>query len=447
MATPVAPLVHRYGPRGTCKTLFRAKDDEILMSGPAGTGKSRACLEKLNAMALKYPGMRGLIVRKTAATLGSTALVTWRQHVVKELMEAGQVTYYGGSAQEPPQFRYSNGSVICIAGMDKASKVMSSEYDAIYVQEATELIEDDWEKLTTRLRNGVMPYQQLIADCNPDADHHWLKQRCDKGLTKIVYALHTDNPTLYTDDGEPTEEGRVYLDKLSRLTGVRRLRLEKGLWVAAEGLIYEDWDPAVHLIDPFDIPKEWDRYWVIDFGYRNPFVCQWWAEDPDGRLYLYREIYMTGRIVEDHAQQILKQVIAQSGPRKGQWKEPQPRDIICDHDAEDRATLERHLEMGTSAAHKTVSDGIQAVQSRMKIQGDGKARIYIMRGALVERDQALEDAKKPLCTEQEVVGYVWDQKPGVLKEQPLKVGDHGMDCMRYLVAERDLYPVGGVRWL
>jgi phage terminase large subunit len=442
-------LTHRYEPWGTVKDLFQARSDEVLMSGPAGTGKSRGCLEKLMVQALRYPKMRGLIVRKTAATLGSTALVTWRQHVVPELMQAGQVTYYGGSAQEPPQFRFSNGSVICIAGMDKASKVMSSEYDVIYVQEATELTEDDWEKLTTRLRNGVMPYQQLIADCNPDTEYHWLKQRFDKGMTQVIHAKHTDNPTLYTRDGQPTREGRVYLEKLSRLSGVRRLRLEKGLWVAAEGLIYEEWDPTVHLVDPFPVPADWDRYWVIDFGYRNPFVCQFWAEDPDGRLYLYREIYMTGRTVEDHAQQILKCVTAQTGPRKGQWKEPRPRQIICDHDAEGRATLEKHLELGTDAAHKGVTDGIQAVQSRLKEQGDGKPGLFLMRGALVERDPHLEDQKKPLCTEQEIVGYVWLQKPGQqqLKEEPLKENDHGMDCMRYLVAEKDLYGGFSMAWL
>jgi PBSX family phage terminase large subunit len=429
-----ALLVHRYEPHGTCKTLFRAKAEEVLLSGPAGTGKSRACLEKLNAQALKYAGMRGLIVRKTAATLGSTALVTWRTHVIPELLEAGQVTYYGGSAQEPPQFRYSNGSVICIAGMDKASKVMSSEYDAIYVQEATELTEDDWEKLTTRLRNGVMPYQQLIADANPDVPHHWLKRRCERGDTVMVNTRHTDNPVLYRD-GALTAEGQAYLGKLARLTGVRRLRLEKGLWVAAEGLIYDTYDPTVHLIDRFDIPDDWTRFWVVDFGFTNPFVMQWWAEDPDGRLYLYREIYRTRTLVEDHARHALKLVTREDGS----WKEPRPRAVICDHDAEDRATLEKHLGIPTVAATKTVSDGLQAAQARFTVQGDGKPRVFLLRDSLVEKDETLDDAKRPICTDQEIVGYVWDTTPGKPpKETPVKENDHGMDCFRYVVAHRDL---------
>ena len=63
---------------------------------------------------------------------------------------------------------------------------MSTEYDMIYVQEATELTEDDWEALTTRLRNGRAPIQQLIADCNPAEPTHWLKARCDSGQTRML---------------------------------------------------------------------------------------------------------------------------------------------------------------------------------------------------------------------------------------------------------------------
>ena len=48
-------------------------------------------------------------------------------------------------------------------GLDKVSKIMSAEYDVIYVQEATELLEDEWEHLTTRLRRAAMPYQQIIG--------------------------------------------------------------------------------------------------------------------------------------------------------------------------------------------------------------------------------------------------------------------------------------------
>lgn len=434
---------HRYQPFGTAVDAFKFKGPELLYAGPAGTGKSKCLLEKLHAVALKYPGMRGLIVRKTLASLGSTALVTYEEHVAKEHLANGEVKWFGGSAKEAACYRYSNGSRIVVGGMDKSMKIMSSEYDVVYVQEATELTEEDWEAITTRLRNGKMPYQQIIADANPDVPTHWLKIRCDVGKTHYIRSRHEDNPVLFhqTPDGPGalTEVGEAYMSKLDALTGVRYQRLRKGIWCAAEGLVYEEFNPEIHLYRHIGRPPiSWTRYVTVDFGYTNPMVVQFWAEDEDGRLYLYRELYQTKITVEDMAPKILKAMNLKH--------EPRPRMIICDHDAEGRAVLEKHLGMSTKAAKKTVEDGIQAVKMRMRVsETDGKPRIYLCENALVERDQELADRKKPTCTIEEVVGYIWDRgtvkaqldgKPP--KEAPVKEDDHGMDAMRYMVAERDL---------
>lgn len=430
---------HPYSPRGAALKLLKSKTPQVVLSGPAGTGKSRACLEKLNLLNLYNPGARTLVVRKTLASLGSTGLVTWREKVAKEGLEHGVLTFFGGSAQEPAQYKYANGSVMVVGGMDKATKIMSSEYDAIYVQEATELDENDWEMLDTRLRNGRISFQQLMADCNPDKPTHWLKHRSDSGKTLMMFSEHRDNPVLFDEHGQPTEFGRTYLDKLNNLSGVRKLRLCDGIWAAAEGLVYEDFDPNVHLVDRFDIPREWNRYWTVDFGYTNPFVCQFWAEDPDGRLFMYREIYMTRRTVDKHAEKIAHLVMDNAeklgGTWSGMWKEPQPVDIICDHDAEGRAVFERELGMSTKNAHKAVTEGIQAVQGRLAAAGDGKPRIYFLRDSLVEKDPELDDLKKPTCTIDEITGYIWDDKG---KEVPVKKDDHGMDATRYMVADVDL---------
>lgn len=438
-------LEHEYQPRGACRELFYAKDPEVLLSGPAGTGKSRACLEKLLLQAMRYPGMRGLICRKTQTSLGSTTLVTWRERVAAEAIAAGICRFHGGSPERASQYRFENGSTLTIGGMDKATKIMSSEYDVAYVGEAIELTIGDLEAITTRLRNGVMPYQQLIADTNPDADLHWLKRRCDAGTTRMLESRHTDNPVYFDAAGKVTAAGAAYLAKLDNLSGVRRSRLRDGLWVSAEGVIYEDWDPVVHLVDRFKIPTDWPRYWVVDFGIRNPFVCQWWARDPDGRLFMYREIYHTGRLVEDHARKILRQVTTGD---HGVWIEPKPVRIICDHDAEGRATLERHLGLTTVAANKKVLEGIEAFASRLKPGPDGRPRLFYLRDSLVERDPFLVEAVKPTCTVEEIPGYVWDRGAGKApKEAPLKENDHGCDCGRYLAADLDLGGVPNIRWL
>lgn len=432
--------------RGAARRLLSCRDPEIAVSGPAGTGKSVGGLTKLHLAAMKYRGFRGLILRKTAASLGASTLEVWRKGVAVDSLAAGEVEYFGGSTAEPPQYRYlRNGAAVVIGGMDKPSKIMSSAYDMIVYDEGTEFFPQDWEAGITRLRAGNMPYSQAILLCNPDSEYHWIYQRQASGGMTFMHSLHEDNPAYFGPGGTMTDAGAAYLAKLDRLTGVRYQRLRKGLWVAAEGLIYDEWDPAVHLVDALPAGSEsWVRWWSVDFGYTNPFVLQCWAEDPDGRLWLYREIYMTGRLVEDHARQILSIVRPE-----GEWIEPRPRGIICDHDAEDRATLERHLGMRTLPAIKTVRPGIQALQARLRKAGDGKPRVFVVRHCVVERDPVLVDARKPIGFAEEITGYTWakgpDGKPA--KEEPDKLNDHSCDAARYIGAQADLGGRPGMRTL
>lgn len=410
-----------YQPFGAAKKLFYSREPEVLLSGPAGTGKSRALFEKLYFCAQAWPGSRFLIVRKTRSSLTESGLVTWEEKV----LPPNSPVLRGTRRRYRQIYEFPNRSAVVVGGMDEPSRVMSTEFDLILAQEATELSNEDWENLLTRLRNGVMPFQQLVADCNPSGPGHWLKKRADSGVAQMIESRHEDNPRLYDQaEGAWTEEGAQYIQLLENLTGVRKLRLRHGLWAQAEGMVYADsWDPAVNLIDRFDVPRDWQRFLSIDFGYTNPFVCHWWAMDSDGRMFRYREIYQTRRLVEDHAREILGQMAG----------EPNPVAVVCDHDAEDMATLERHLGFGTTPAVKSISDGIQAVAGRMKLAGDGKARIFLLRDSLVERDQDLVDRKLPCSTEEEVEGYTWDEK----KDLPLKREDHGCDAMRYAVMWAD----------
>ena len=449
--TAPATLEHVYRPRGAARALMSCRAPEVLLSGPAGTGKSRACLEKLHLMCLLNPKMRALIVRKTATSLTGSALVTWEQTVVLEAMAHGSVVYFGGSSRVPPQYRYHNKSTVSVGGMDNFTRIMSTEYDVVYVQEATELTIDDWEAITSRLRNGKVSFQQLIADCNPSAPTHWLKARCEMGACVLMESRHEDNPLLFGDDGEITRSGTAYISRLDALTGVRYYRLRKGLWVAAEGMIFEDFDPAVHVIARFEIPSTWTRWWAVDFGFTNPFVLQCWAEDPDGRLFMYREIYHTRRTVDQHAQDILDVVAPLSDAQRRQrdagapvalrdrvWSEPRPRGIVCDHDAEGRETLTQAVGIGTIAADKRVTEGIQASQRRLRPAGDGRPRTYLLADSVVRRDQDLVDRKLPTSTVEEIPAYIWAVKAsGQMKEEPVKENDHGCDARRYLDLHRE----------
>lgn len=429
-----------YQARGASLQLWMCRDEEILLEGPAGTGKSMGLLEKLNFCAMKYPGMRGLIIRKTRESCTESVLVTFEDKVLPP----------NSPIKEGPQrnlrqhYNYPNGSTIVVGGMDKTTKVMSTDYDMIACFESTELSLEDLEALTTRLRNGRMPYQQVICDCNPGAPSHWLNQRASKIYQKTgkplmtrLLSRHEDNPMLYSLKPAPypgmrikfrlTLQGEAYITKLERLSGHRYLRLRLGKWAAAEGMVYEDFDQLTHIVDRFPIPAEWRRIRVIDFGYQNPFVCQWWAISPDGDMYLYREIYRCHRIVQVHAAQI----IALSGSERYE-------NTISDHDAEDRATLDKEG-IVTDPACKAIRPGIEATQARIKLQThNNRPRLMIFRDALVERDEEL-DENIPFCTAQEFDGYIYpkgqDDKPK--KEEPVDKDNHGMDAMRYAVAYVD----------
>ncbi len=267
----------------------------------------------------------------------------------------------------------------------------------------------------------------------------WLNVRCNEGITTRLLSRHEDNPRLYdTKTNDWTQEGRRYIfEVLGGLTGVRLARLRYGVWAASEGSVYQDsWDRNRNVIDRFPLPATWERYLCIDFGFVNPFVCGWWARDPDGRLICYREIYLTQKLVEDHAKDIKR--LSRWGQDGG---DPLPREIICDHDAEGRQTLERHLGLITRPAYKAVSEGIQAVAAVLKPAGDGRPRLMYFRDALVERDRDLAARKKPTCTVEEYDTYIWRQGPNVtVKDEPNKEDDHGMDMSRYIVARFSLRP-------
>lgn len=415
-----------YRPHGAIAKIFASTASELILSGPAGTGKTRAWLEVLHSDALKYPRSRQLIGRKTRRSLTETALVTYE----RDVLGFDNPICTNVKREQRHVYRYPNGSEIVVGGLDKASKTLSAEYDRIYINEITELTIADYEPLLRALRSGVLPYQQLVGDCNPDRADHWILKRANDGQLTLIKTTHEDNPILWdVEAGTWTPRGASYIEKLDRLTGVRKQRLRWGLWVSAEGMIYEDYNAAEdgHLIDSFEIPAEWRRIRSIDFGYTNPFVCQWWAIDPDGRMYLYREIYHTQRTVKVHAEQITRL-------SEGERYEA----TVADHDAEDRATL-AECGIRTTAAVKDVSPGIQKVQERLKIAGDKKPRIFYMRDARVEMDESLEEAGLPTCTTDEIGGYVWakaaDGKPK--KDEPLKLNDHGMDTMRYAVVYVD----------
>jgi PBSX family phage terminase large subunit len=421
--------------RGAARELGSCHDVEVGIDGPAGTGKTFGTLYYIHVLLLKYPRSKWLVARKSNTDLAGSALATYRDDV---LDPREGVNYFGGNKVRPAAYEYPNGSLLIVSGLDKPTKVKSLEVDGVYINEATECTIDDLEFCRMRLRKGKIPWQQVIMDFNPDAPEHWLNQRMNDGTTTRLLSRHEDNPR-YHDGHDWTEDGRKYIfGVLGGLTGVRLARYRYGIWAASEGTVYEgSWDRARNVVKRFDIPLGWPRYMSLDFGYTHPFVAKWYAEDPDGRYYCYREIYMTRRLVEEHAKQVKS--LSRWGEKNG---DPLPRVIYADHDAEGREVFTKYTGLYTTTAHKAVSEGIQAMAARLRPAGDGKPRLMYFEDCLVERDQELVKAKKPTCTIEEFDSYVWDTRSGQKKgDVPVKESDHGMDTDRYLCA-KDISPSG-----
>lgn len=393
------PDVVTYMPRGGCREFYMATDPEVLAVGPAGTGKTLAACWKLHHIALRVPEVRILMVRKVLEDLKAGALATYTNHVKPEL---DNVNTFGGNRFYPGEFRYDNGSVLQVVGMDKPGKVMSAEYDVIYVNEATELTEEDWESLKSRLRNGKLAYQQLIGDCNPSGPRHWLRVRSDKGLCRYIPTTHKDNPAYWDAGiGDWTTMGYAYVQQtLSGLTGVRRKRLFEGVWAGSEGVVYPDFDFQQH-VKTIDCTG-WATVMGVDVGTRNPTAILTVRKASDDRRHVEREVYRRGMSSDE-----ITDAIAQEADAR------KPEAIFLDPSANDYILALERKGYPARKANNDVLFGIGEVTSAF--------------AAGLTIDPSCDN----LIAELETYHYP-DGK--IDSDKPVKEFDHAADALRYALA-------------
>lgn len=412
--------------------VMKCRDKRILVDGPYGTGKSLLIGHKIRNCCRKYPGCRWLVCRSIRKWMTNAFLVTWEGRILfKSDLIPDRIQRSGRS-----EYRFRNGSVVVIAGLDDPSSVLSAEYDGIFINEATEVPFETVEILDKRLRYGRMPYQQLLMDCNPAGPTHWLHEAFTAKppwLTRLPMR-HTDNPALYDKrTGKMTAKGRDYLGRLEDSSGVLKERGFHGRWVQSEGVVYEQFDIRTHAaMTKADLPQGWQhmpRVWVWDFGFNDPLVWQCWVLGPDQRRYRVHELYHTHMLPEDAMKLILPAVNG----------EPPPEAVICDHDRAERERLERIMGRSTIPATKGILANINAASKSLKIGGDGKPTVHFLTDALIHPpDPALRQSKHPISSIEEFGAYVWKKTPGAKgKDEPVDLYNHGMDCFGYFTAWAD----------
>jgi len=377
---------------------------ELLLWGPGGSGKTHISTVKAIIYGLMYPKNVVFLIRRKKVDLRATL---WRKFL--QLLPREAII-----KKDDNQMicTIMNGTEFWGLGLDSiedVNKLASTESGFIVVEEATEIDQRHYdEKVQRSNRLPSVPFHQILLLCNPAQSSHWINQ-------SFIQQKKKDNiymPTLPKSCGILPLQWYEYLNNL---TGLFAQRYREGKWVSAENIVYP-FDPQQHIIKPFPLPREsGERIIAIDFGFSHPFVCQWWYISSDEKWYLYRQIYITGRRVEENAKDILA-FCEEDG-----IIEPE---AICDHDAENMADL-RHIGINTIRANKARLAGQQEVYKLFE-----QNRIFFFENNLVELDVKRQMLKLPTKTEDEFPLYSWATKG---KEDMIKEFDDGMDAMRYAI--------------
>lgn len=278
------------------KRFMLAKEKHIAYGGARGGGKSWAVRVKAMLLALRYPGIKVLIVRRTYTELDNN-------HIQPLLNLLAGLAKYN---KQEKRFIFPNGSFIQFGYCDNTADMMryqGAEFDVIFLDEATNL-EEEWIKMFQACIRGVNDFpKRCYYTCNPGGVSHgyikrlFVDRRFERGEKPedytFIQAKVTDNPALMRAQPE-------YKERLEALPPKLRAAWLEGSWNIFEGQFFEDFidDPEhyrdrklTHVIDPFRPDPAWPVYRSFDWGYNRPFSCGWWTVDRDGVIYRIAELY------------------------------------------------------------------------------------------------------------------------------------------------------------
>lgn len=296
------------------------------------------------------------------------------------------------------------GKTVHIIGADderSESKIRGATFCGAYVDEATIIPESVFKMLISRT---VMGGARIFATTNPDSPFHWLKRDFLDNNSDVMSWLFTleDNPGITQDEKE-------YLSR--QYKGIWYQRFIEGLWVMAEGAIYDCFDAKYHVID---FPPRADYYIVgCDYGTCNAtsFVLiginkrafpNMWVE----QVYFYDSRARQRQMTDTEQAEALCSFI-KNRPVKAIYVDPSAASF--------KLECQRHNISSLYDGENEVLDGIRMVS---KLINNGTLKICRSCEALIKEFQS----------------YVWDPKSSLLGvDKPLKVSDHCLDALRYAI--------------
>lgn len=294
---------------------LRSLRRRVCYGGARGGGKSWVVRAKATLLALNYPGIKIIILRRTYADL-------WQNHVLelRKLLEPDIATY----RDSEKAMVFPNGSRIrfgyCAAEAD-VLQYQGQEYDIMFLDEATQFTEYMYNCLVASNRGANEFPHRMYLTCNPGGvGHAWVKRLfIDKDYTEA------ENPDDYEFIPAKVYDNKVLVDKdpeyvrmLETLPEDMRRAWLDGDWNVFAGQYFREWRDDIHIIDPIEIPGWWRRYFAMDYGL-DMLAGYWIAVDGEGKAYVYREVYQSGLIASEAAQKI-KELTC--GENIDQWLAP-----------------------------------------------------------------------------------------------------------------------------
>ncbi|MCI5838252.1 MAG: terminase family protein [Christensenellaceae bacterium] len=189
-----------------------------------------------------------------------------------------------------------------------------------------------------------------------------------------------------------------------------------GRFHSAEGLVYTEFTEEC-IIEPFDVPFEWQDTLSIDPGLNNPLSCHWYCTDYDGNVYVVAEHYAAGKTVDWHAERI-REISSSLG-----WH--------TDGKGRIRALIDSAANQKTLASPRSVSDLFfeQGILVDTKVNKDLFAGISRVKQAFSAKKLFI--FKNCVNLIRELKGYWWGND-----DVPLKKDDHALDELRYYIMSK-----------
>lgn len=221
------------------------------------------------------------------------------------------------------------------------------------------------------------------------------------------YMQWEDNPYLDKAEIEAMCKSVSKEDQLSR---------RFGKFSSGQGLVYPEFDQSVHVIEPFDVPHEWQNNISIDPGLTNATCCLFFALDHDGVIYVIAEHFEAGVSIDTHVAKIFK-LADELG-----WEKDERGRL--------RALIDSAANQHTLASQKSVAELFyeKGIIVNTNVNKDLYTGIQRIKSLFEQKPPRIYIFKTCVNLIRELKGYWWGSN-----DRPKKEDDHALDALRYFV--------------